>query len=526
MDERVRDRASDVPAGADGRASRARTRAVRRQSAWSLALVVLAVAALMAGLSWRTGLLSPGDDSTETSSLLADGSPTPGDSPSAVASDPEASPTGTPAASPAETPTETPSASPVETPTATPTELSSPSPTPTASPRPVWTPAPGLTPGPAPAGRIVPSATMSCERHRSIAVKLADGRVLVASGCVGDAEGTDGKGHWIYGLADVFDPNTARFTQTGTMTSGRDLGSQALLPDGRVLFVGGSEAFPGDATATEIYDPSIGRFVPGPHTPRALGQPATFLLKDGRILVVAGDTTDQSTPDTAGILDPWSGTYTAAGGLAYSGKYGAIAGTLLSDGRVFFVAQVFHGAQSVTYGQVYDPATNKFTPTGAFTEPLDGWECLTPQRDGKVAVVGGNLDGPVQIYDPAGDAFQRAASMPKPLNVSSCVALAGGKILVLGTPISKGQVAPTGWSGAAGSGLFDPRPPALRPSTAPDAMTGPDTITAELGTTAKPRAAYAFNAVALDDGRALIVGGSSNTGEIFDPNTNRFALIK
>ena len=56
-----------------------------------------------------------------------------------------------------------------------------------------------------------------------------------------------------------------------------------------------------------------------------------------------------------------------------------------------------------------------------------------------------------------------------------------------------------------------------------DPATGKWTL---LGNTAQARIAYSFNAVALDDGRALIVGGGTNTGELFDPKTNRFTLLK
>src|SRR5512140_3170663 len=143
MSERAGDRdRAWLAGGKDGPAGPEPLRRPPSQSRASLALVVLAVAALAAGLTWRSGFL-PGVGDEAASPSGSDG-PQASESiaPTATASDPGLEPTASPSPTPTETagaspsPSDDPNESPSPTPTETPGESPSPSPTESPSPTP------------------------------------------------------------------------------------------------------------------------------------------------------------------------------------------------------------------------------------------------------------------------------------------------------------------------------------------------------------------------------------------------------
>jgi hypothetical protein len=121
--------------------------------------------------------------------------------------------------------------------------------------------------------------------HRT--VNLQDGRLLVTGG---DA--------WQMGVAsaEIIDPENGTTVETGAPVEGRSNHTATVLEDGRVLLVGGigsSDERPCKITPTaETWDPEDGKFR---KTAGALAVPrvghAASLLPDGRVLIVGGWTT-------------------------------------------------------------------------------------------------------------------------------------------------------------------------------------------------------------------------------------------
>ena len=133
-------------------------------------------------------------------------------------------------------------------------------------------------------GKFVSAGAMKEPRAGHTATLLLDGRVLVAGGVVG--------GVGIVPTAELYSPDTGLFTATGLMVSPR-VGPAALLPDGRVLFTGGSGLII-DATGlgrlrtAELFDPATGKFTAtSPMITARIGHTAT-LLQDGRVLIAGG----------------------------------------------------------------------------------------------------------------------------------------------------------------------------------------------------------------------------------------------
>ena len=361
---------------------------------------------------------------------------------------------------------------------------------------------------------------MACPRYQNTATVLADGRVLVAGGCM-PIKGSQPP----FGSAEVFDPATGLFSLTGTMAFARSYDTGVTLPDGRVLFYGGSGITnANNVRSAEIYDPAVGRFIPigNGRSARYWAQPV--VLQDGRVLLVGGD----DWPGTAELFDPATDTFAAAGPVQ-----GNVAGpaVLLSDGRVLSFGQVNLESDANRIAQIYDPATNTFTLTGRPPTAPDMLGCAEPLADGGAVLFPDDLHGTTAIYDAASGKFRSGKSSPKPMDLQGCVALADGRIFMIGTV--KGEKQPQ--YGLAPGGMLMERRSAVGADWPHANMTGPFNLTGEiydpvsnswavLGHLNVQRSYPA--AVLLQDGRVMVVGGASDTAEFFDPTTNKFSLNK
>ncbi len=125
------------------------------------------------------------------------------------------------------------------------------------------------------------------DRSAAAAALLQDGRVLIAGGA--DVR----KGRCLTASAELFDPKSNKFTFTGSMKDPRAGATTMVLKDGRVLIAGGgqcsdAEPKPSAFATAEIFDPQTGRFsLVGSMTADREDDTAT-LLQDGRVLFTGG----------------------------------------------------------------------------------------------------------------------------------------------------------------------------------------------------------------------------------------------
>ncbi len=191
-----------------------------------------------------------------------------------------------------------------------------------------------------------------------------------------------------------------------------------------------------------------------------------------------------------------------------STKRAAHTATLLDDGKVLVVGGFVAGGRSLSSAELFDPATNRFTPAGAMTVPRAG-HTATRLPNGKVLIVGG-YDGDYlntsEIYDPAAKRFTPAAKLVTSRSEHVATKLLDGKILIAGG-------VGTGWTFLRDAEIYDP-------------ATGAFTAT---GGMSAPRESH--TSTLLGDGRVLITGGHKDrrsnmtiyrTAEIYEPRSGTF----
>ncbi len=94
------------------------------------------------------------------------------------------------------------------------------------------------------------------------------------------------------GSAEVWDAATASFDAAGSLQQARVGHTATLLPDGRVLVVGGVGRRYDDLASAEIWDPATSVFAPAGSLTRGRSYHTATLLPDGRVLVVGGEDSD------------------------------------------------------------------------------------------------------------------------------------------------------------------------------------------------------------------------------------------
>jgi len=202
-------------------------------------------------------------------------------------------------------------------------------------------------------GAFTSIRNMNTPRSDHTMTLLRDGKVLIAGGANSISTGRE----VVTATAEIFDPVTSLFTKTADMNMVRYKHSATLLPDGKVLILGGSNALlaRGMYPSAEIFDPSAGLFsmVGNMLTSRYKIRDAVALLKDGKVIVAGGGSRVE-------IYDPSTGLFSAVAGGIGSPRYYSTA-TLLASGEVL-VAGGYSNSRGMfpnASAWIYSPADKK-----------------------------------------------------------------------------------------------------------------------------------------------------------------------
>ncbi len=351
--------------------------------------------------------------------------------------------------------------------------------------------APNPSPVPSSAGVWIATGTMGTPRSGHTAVRLLDGRVLVAGG--GDETS-----------AELYDPVTGTWSATGNMLKPHVGLAATLLRDGRVL-VFGEDANPevydpasGTWTATvrmvwgdgetgtmlrdgkvlvrgdggsELYDPDTGTWTATRSKGAQRHSHAAILLPDGKVLVAGGHVAIDNPTDSAELYDPDTGSWTAIANM--HAKREIIEAFLQPDGKVLVVGGSNRGDPQSA--ELYDPATRAWTATGGVSLGGAG-ETLTLLADGRVLMAGaGNGHDAAELYDPSTGAWTTAAPMlrspgtPAILLLDGTVLVAGGNDCLDGVCVATGSAELYVPAGVSPPPLpaFPSPPPTVFPSPTP-----------------------------------------------------------
>ena len=277
-------------------------------------------------------------------------------------------------------------------------------------------------------GAWTATGALSGGRYRHTATLLPNGKVLVAAGYF---FGPDNIVHTLVST-ELYDPVSGSWSATGNLATGRSDHTATLLPNGKVLVVGGTNTNGTVATA-ELYDSATGAWSPTGAPANARYSHTATLLPNGKVLIVGGSATN-TVPSgllpSAELYDPVTGSWTPTGALATARNVHTA--TLLMTGKVL-VAGGYSGGS--TGSELYDPATGTWSPTAPTTSRSRHTATLLP--NGKVLFVGGagnQLDpepGNAELYDQATGIT--ATAYPRNARDShTATLLPNGKVLIAG----------------------------------------------------------------------------------------------
>jgi hypothetical protein len=314
--------------------------------------------------------------------------------------------------------------------------------------------------------------SLAVGRSHGTATLLSNGQVLIPGGWNPDEIAVNE----LTATAEIYDPASQTFVQTGSMATIRFLHGSAPLPDGRAIVLGGVDENGTLLASAEIYDPNTGTFTPTGSMSGPRSYPTVKPLPDGRVLVIG--TGPGSTAIEA--YDPQSGSFTILANLAISRSIPSA--TVLNSGLVLIA-----GGSNSTVAELFNPSTNTVSQTGSLNF-VRGRPTATLLEDGRVLVAGGYNAGALstaEIYDPSSGLFTRAEDMSTPRDFHTATRLPNGKVLLAGG---------TGPQSQSSAELFDPVTETFLPT----------------GEMSFDR--YEHTATLLPDNTVLIIGGYTTTG--------------
>jgi RHS repeat-associated protein len=185
-------------------------------------------------------------------------------------------------------------------------------------------------------------------------------------------------------------PRSKRARRTPRQTADPAVGqTRTLLPDGRLLLIGGREA-DGVSATVAIADPQTGEVAPlltKLHQARAWH--TTTMLPDGRVLVIGGIGNNKKAVEIAEILDPAAQTCEVLPSIGLTLARAYHTATLLTDGHVLIVGGLSNKGTALNRAELWDFKTETAITITSRLNVGRQRHRATLQSDGGVLIEGG-----------------------------------------------------------------------------------------------------------------------------------------
>jgi hypothetical protein len=296
-------------------------------------------------------------------------------------------------------------------------------------------------------GTWTPTTSMSIARAQHTATLLPDGKVLVAGGQNTTATSS----------AELYDPGTGLWTSTGsmeaprsahvaTLITGGPLSGMAIVAAGSSFGGGGSD----NLVTAELYDPNTGLWTEtgSMSIARYFDLPSPTALPDGSILVMGGTTCcPYHWLNEAELYDSVSQTWTPTTNKTTLANGRAV---LLPDGKVL-VAGGVKGTQptavNVASAELFDSSTGTWVATGSMSTDRNGHR-LTLLASGQSLVEGGSSGGwgvcndltSAELYDSSAGTWFLTGNMSAARSLFTATLLPNGQVLVAGGADCEGNI--------------------------------------------------------------------------------------
>lgn len=274
---------------------------------------------------------------------------------------------------------------------------------------------------------VVTTTNMSISRYSHTATLLPNGNVVVMGGYTSHPTNSQ----QVTRTIEIYNSTTGEWSSGGKLLVERASHSATLLPNGKILVVGGLTAASPEERA-ELYDPETGTSAPTGAMNADRVQHTATLLANGKVLVIGGN--PNSAP-AAELYDPATNSWSLAGTTGM--RLGAAA-VLLSSGKVLVAGGRDQNNTYLANAALYDPTSNSWTAAPNMANARVGLS-LTLLPNSKVLAVGGistnsvpGTSASVELYDPATNSWSSAASLQNGRHFHSAVLLPNGKLLVTG----------------------------------------------------------------------------------------------
>ncbi len=347
---------------------------------------------------------------------------------------------------------------------------------------------------PAPNWSSVPEFTPT---RFSCSCKLQDGRVLVAGGVQLAGALTD---------AALFDPSDNTWMDVGPMNFARRSATATLLPNGKVLVVGGSVS----STVCELFDPETFTWTTtGSLNSIRVGQSSIYIPYSNSVLAVGG-----RADESVEFYDINSGSWTLVTSVvsvprAFASLIANRDGIIFSVGGITSLGGIIvDPTDAIQQIDSYNPFNDVWTKDVA-TLILSRWQSsnvlVNTGTSGKIYIMGGldSLGNPldsVEIFDPATMTVSSGPTMPTAVYGANYDTLLNGTIIVDG-----GQNTGTG----------------LDPTTSPlqiSQIFNPIRNTWAYGAPSPTSPGHSQGTgTTLNDGRFLSTGPNTTPAEVYSP---------